>query len=204
MPFDLANVLESRAIYRGENPVKILAVGPLTWTKFRSYRRQCDGDYTDLLFVCTHQRYKEQVWCVAHRISEDARLDFLEDVLQRNPEAEDSVCYALHIELSPSPGSSNYARSRTLRSSRGGRRAGYGATRSHAAATGTLGAQSRRPGGGESSRLRGTTSLAVGMQGLSLSSTARSSPTPPYTAATSTRTRHVTFTRTQRITSTRP
>ncbi|EAQ84250.1 hypothetical protein CHGG_10654 [Chaetomium globosum CBS 148.51] len=62
MPMDLNAATEIRHIIQGHSTgVRFLKVGPLVKAKFQSYGRGKPGDYADLLFVCTHPEYKEEI-----------------------------------------------------------------------------------------------------------------------------------------------
>jgi hypothetical protein len=98
MPSDLSLATELLPIPGTGGKVRFLKIGPLVRAKFQSYGRGKEGDYSDLLFVCKDARYsgivREEA---AEHINPEKRRTFLEEVLERNPDQEEAVRYALRI-----------------------------------------------------------------------------------------------------------
>jgi len=103
MPTDLDTVTEYIEVSAGENSLNFLAIGPLVKAKFQSYGRGIEGDFVDLRFACTNQRYRAAVRQVAEEICLTKRRDFLRKILAREPKHAVAVCLALRLDPSPSP-----------------------------------------------------------------------------------------------------
>ena len=103
MPSDLLAATELIPIKSDRNPIRFLSVGPLVRAKFQSYGRGRDGDYVDLVFVCTHRTYATAVRDVAEEIHLAKREGLLEEVQKREPRNEEAVRFALMLDRSPSP-----------------------------------------------------------------------------------------------------
>lgn len=98
MPTDLNAATESFQLVEGHSyGVRFLKIGPLVKAKFQSYGRGKPGDYTDLVFVCTHPKYRQDVKEVADEIRRDKRELFLQEVHQTDPAAGTCIRDALRL-----------------------------------------------------------------------------------------------------------
>ena len=118
MPPDLNAASEALELTRNHS-VRFLSIGPLVKAKFQSYGRGFDGDFTDLLFVCTHRSYGRRVREVADEIRMAKRVAFLEETLENHPNDEAAVRYALKLDRGSSP-ESDGSGGKGTRSSPGG------------------------------------------------------------------------------------
>ncbi|KAK4235159.1 hypothetical protein C8A03DRAFT_18062 [Achaetomium macrosporum] len=99
MPIDLTEATESFKLIEGYNTgVRFLRIGSLVKAKFQSYGRGKHGDYADLLFVCKHPQYREEVKKVANDIRLDKRELFLAEVLHADPGEGDLIRDALKVD----------------------------------------------------------------------------------------------------------
>ncbi|KAK3940927.1 hypothetical protein QBC46DRAFT_353750 [Diplogelasinospora grovesii] len=84
--------------------IRFFRVGPLAKAKFANYGRGFAGDYTDLLFLCQHPTYGEELRREAHTISANKRMEFAEDVAEKSGDKYlvRKVCDVLGLDRSPS------------------------------------------------------------------------------------------------------
>ncbi|KAH6848027.1 hypothetical protein B0I37DRAFT_156188 [Chaetomium sp. MPI-CAGE-AT-0009] len=99
MPMDLNAATELRHIIQGHSTgVRFLKIGPLVKAKFQSYGRGKPGDYADLVFICTHPGYKEEVREVADEIRLDKRKLFVRELLEAGVDGSEGIRSVLRVD----------------------------------------------------------------------------------------------------------
>jgi hypothetical protein len=78
--------------------VRFLKIGPLVKGKFRAYGRGKPADFADLLFICTHPKYTEEVKEAADEIRLEKRELFLQEVLQTCAGESDKIRAILKLD----------------------------------------------------------------------------------------------------------
>lgn len=100
VPNDLPSAVERLPLREvADKSASFLTVRYLAQAKLRAFmNRTVDRDYIDLRFACTDLKMAPQVREVAHHFDISGRVDFLDMVLERNPEVEAQVRWAFRLE----------------------------------------------------------------------------------------------------------
>ncbi len=151
MPTDLAASSEAIEI-AANHPVRFLSIGPLVKAKFQSYGRGFDGDFTDLLFVCTSSRYRDQVRDVADEIRMAKRTAFLQETIDTHPRDETAVRYALKLDRRSSSPESDGSNGKTNPRGSGGTGSGGGSSGGKTTKTATPSSRTQQSSTSTSSR----------------------------------------------------
>jgi hypothetical protein len=92
MPADLTSDTELIQLVPGHSTgVRFLKIGALIKAKFQSYGRGKPGDYADLLFVCEHPEYRQEMKALVDEIRLEKRTQFLQEVLEKDPGEKENV-----------------------------------------------------------------------------------------------------------------